>query len=208
MKFLRQLGLTGVLVTAALVINLALFGLAGFLTSQHRPDRDITEPVGVSLVSLAPPEPPQREEVREPEPPPAEEAPDFQPDLVQPSVLGAGAVDFQIKIDLDGVDTQRADDSFIFDSGDLDQAPQQVARVAPEYPYAARERGIEGYVAVKFLVREDGSVGNVNVLKSKPQGQFEESVRSVLPKWRFQPGQIGGEAVASWVITTIRFDLN
>jgi protein TonB len=207
-RYLRQAGFNGLLVVLALVINLGLFGLAGFLTSQDRPPRDMTEPVGVSLVSLAPPEPPRQEEVREAEPPPPAEQPDFQPDLVQPSVLGAGAVDFQVKIDLEGVGRQRSDDSFIFDSGDLDQAPQALARVAPEYPYAARERGIEGYVAVKFLVREDGSVGNVNVLKAKPQGQFEEEVRRILPKWRFQPGSIGGEAVASWVVTTIRFDLN
>ena len=72
----------------------------GFLTSEARPPQDISDPVGVSLVSLAPPEPPPQEDVKDPEPPPPETKPDFEPDLVQPSVLGAGAVDFAVKIDL------------------------------------------------------------------------------------------------------------
>ena len=39
--------------------------------------------------------------------------------------------------------------------------PQAVRKTTPAYPYKARERGIEGYVAVKFMVREDGSVFHV-----------------------------------------------
>jgi protein TonB len=96
----------------------------------------------------------------------------------------------------------------IFDSVDLDQAPTPAMQVAPEYPLKAREQGIEGYVAVKFMVRPDGSVGNVNILGAKPEGTFEEAVRRVLPRWRFQPGRLHGEPVASWVVTTLRFDLN
>ena len=96
----------------------------------------------------------------------------------------------------------------IFDSVDLDQAPTPIMQVPPEYPFKAREQGIEGYVAVKFMVRPDGSVGNVNILSAKPEGIFNEEVRRVLPRWRFQPGRLKGEPVASWVVTTLRFDLN
>lgn len=205
---LRRLAGGGGLMILAIVINIGLFGLAGFLTSTVRPPRDISDPIGVSLVSLAPPEPARQEEVRDPEPPPPETKPDFQPDLVQPSVLGGGVADFAVKIDLGELGRDGSQDNFIFDSVDLDQAPQATVRVPPDYPYGARERGIEGYVAVKFLVREDGTVGNVNVLKAKPEGLFDDAVRRALPKWRFQPGRIGGNPVASWVVTTIRFDLN
>ncbi|MBE0565410.1 MAG: energy transducer TonB [Krumholzibacteria bacterium] len=205
---LRRLAGGGGLMILAIVINIGLFGLAGFLTSTVRPPRDISDPIGVSLVSLAPPEPARQEEVRDPEPPPPETKPDFQPDLVQPSVLGGGVADFAVKIDLGELGNDAGQDNFIFDSVDLDQAPQATVRVPPDYPYGARERGIEGYVAVKFLVREDGTVGNVNVLKAKPEGLFDDAVRRALPKWRFQPGRIGGNPVASWVVTTIRFDLN
>jgi len=205
---LRRTAAGGGLAFLAVAVNVGLFGLAGFLTSQSRPPQDITEPVGVSLVSLAPPEPPARQEVETPEPPAPEPRPDFQPDLVQPSVAGLGLGDFAVKIDLGGVKADARRDDFIFDSADLDQAPQATAKVPPDYPYGARERGIEGYVAVKFLVREDGSVGNVNILKSQPEGVFDEAVRRALPRWRFQPGRVGGNPVASWAVTTIRFDLN
>ncbi|MFO7608454.1 MAG: energy transducer TonB [Candidatus Krumholzibacteriia bacterium] len=205
---LRRLAGGSGLALLAVLVNIGLFGLAGFLTSTARPPRDISDPIAVNLVSLAPPEPPRQEQVQDPEPPPPEAKPDFQPDLVQPALPGAGVADFAVKIDLGDLGRDGRQDDFIFDSMDLDQAPQAMVRVPPDYPYGARERGLEGYVAVKFLVREDGSVGNVNVLKAKPEGMFEDAVRRALPRWTFQPGRIGGNPVASWVVTTIRFDLN
>ncbi len=197
------------ILAVALVANAMVFLLAGLLAEQHGAPQDITEPVGVSLVSLQPPEPPQQEEVQEPEPPtPQPERPDFAPALVQPAVTGPALDGLAVQIDLAGQEMGGARDDFIFDSADLDRAPQTIARVQPDYPYRAREMGIEGYVAVKFMVREDGSVGNINILKAQPQGRFEEVVRRSLVRWRFQPGQIGGQNVASWVVTTIRFNLN
>jgi protein TonB len=206
---LRNLSGNAGLFVLAVVVNVVLFGFAAILTSQHRPPQDIIDPVGVSLVSLAPPEPPPPEETKEPEPPPpAQDKPDFAPDLVQPAVMGAGVGDLAVSVDIDGIGERQGAESFIFDSVDLDQAPQAVVRIPPPYPYKAREQGIEGYVAVKFLVKDDGTVGNVNILKAKPKGYFEEEVRRTLVKWKFQPGRIGGDPVTSWVVTTLRSDLN
>ena len=206
---LRGLAVHAGLVVAAVVVNLVLFALVGFLTTEHRENQDITEPVGVSLVNLAPPEPPKQEEVKEAEPPPpAAEKPDFTPDLFQPAISGPGVGGLAVSLDMGEVGTREDPAEMIFDSVDLDQAPQATVCIPPEYPFQARERGVEGYVAVKFLVRADGSVGNVNVLKAKPEGVFEEEVRRALPRWRFQPGTIAGEPVPSWVVTTLRFDLN
>jgi protein TonB len=206
---LRGLVAQSGLVAGAVLVNAALFALAGWLTTQQRTVQDITDPVGVSLVNLAPPEPPKQEEVSEPEPPPpAQEKPDFAPDLIQPSISGPGVGDLAISVDIGDVARGNAAADMIFDSVDLDQAPQAVSKVPPTYPYKAREQGVEGYVAVKFLVREDGSVGNVNILKAKPEGYFEDEVRRALLRWNFQPGKIAGEPVASWVLTTLRFDLN
>jgi protein TonB len=206
---LRGLAAQAGLVVAAIMVNFVLFALVGFLTTEHRAEQDLTNPVGVSLVTLAPAEPPKQEEVREAEPPPpAAEKPDFTPDLFQPAIAGPGTGDLAVSLNLGDVSTREDPAGMIFDSVDLDQAPQATTRIAPEYPFQARERGVEGYVAVKFLVRADGSVGNVNVLKAKPEGYFEDEVRRVLPRWTFQPGTIAGEPVPSWVVTTLRFDLN
>jgi protein TonB len=189
-------------------VNLGLFGLTTVLSQEREREQDITEPVGVSLVSLAPPDPPEQEEIEEPEPPPEQEKPDFAPDLVQPGLGDLGGPSLGVALDVGGVDRDAAPTEFIFDSLDLDRTPEVTSRVNPEYPYAARERGIEGYVAVKVLVGKDGSVRQVNVLKSRPEGMFDQAVRKAVSGWRFQPGEVGGEPVTAWVTTTLHFRLN
>jgi protein TonB len=197
-----------VLIVVAAVINVGLFGIMGMLVRKHREPPAMEEVVGVSLVTLTPPEPPQKQEIRDPEPPPAREKPDFAPDLIQPSIGDLGTGGLSINMGTTDVGTRTDEKEFIFDSVDLDQAPQVLVQTPPEYPFKAREQGVEGYVAVKMLVREDGSVGQINVIKAKPQGFFENAVRRALPSWTYQPGRIGGDPVTSWVMTTVRFNLN
>ena len=204
---LRRLGSGTGLIGGAILANLALLLLMGILTSQHRDPPAMSDPVGVSLVSLAPPEPPPAEEVKEEAPPPPQSKPDFAPDLVQPSLGDFGTGGISVNLQLGDVETTAGEQEFIFDSVDLDQPPRVLVQVPPEYPYRAREQGIEGYVAVKLLVREDGSVARMNVLKAQPEGLFEDAVRRAVPGWKFQPGKIAGEPVTAWIVTTIRFDL-
>mgnify|MGYP003378092062 CR=1 FL=1 len=197
------------MVVVAGAINVALLFVASYLINASRaPEQDITAPVGVSLVNLAPPAPPKQEKAREETPPPpAEDKPEVEPDLFQPD-LGAGIGDIAIDVNIGGATRDDAAREAIFDSIDLDQAPVAMVQVPPEYPFKAREQNIEGYVAVKFLVRPDGSVGNVNILKAQPAGVFDDAVRRALVRWKFQPGRLGNDSVAAWVTTTLRFDLN
>jgi protein TonB len=197
------------MVFVAGAINVALLFVASYLINASRaPEQDITAPVGVSLVNLAPPAPPKQEKAREETPPPpAEDKPEVEPDLFQPD-LGAGIGDIAIDVNIGGATRDDAAREAIFDSIDLDQAPVAMVQVPPEYPFKAREQNVEGYVAVKFLVRPDGSVGNVNILKAQPAGIFDDAVRRALVRWKFQPGRLGNDAVAAWVTTTLRFDLN
>lgn len=208
MRFLRKGSHWLVLLAAAGVVNLGVFGVMGMLVRKHREPPRMEEAASVSLVTLAAPEPPQRQEVKEPEPPPAREKPDFAPDLVQPSLGDLGTGGLTINMGLTQVGGRTEEKEFIFDSADLDQPPRILVQTAPDYPFKAREQGVEGYVAVKLLVREDGTVGQINVIKSKPQGYFEDAVRHALPGWTYQPGRIGGDPVTSWVMTTVRFNLN
>ena len=61
---------------------------------------------------------------------------------------------------------------------------------------------------VRVLVGKDGAVRQVNILKAKPEGVFDQAVRRAVPSWRFQPGEVGGEPVTAWVTTTLHFRLN
>lgn len=205
---LRRLGQVLLVLALAGVVNLGLFGLTIVLSQESKPEQDISDPVGVNLVSLAAPEPPQQEEVKEPAPPPPQEQADFTPDLFEPGLGDMSGPSIEVAINIGGVQREPAGGDFIFDSLDLDRAPEVSTRVNPDYPYQARERGIEGYVAVKVLVGKDGGVRQVNILKSAPEGVFDQAVRKALAGWHFRPGEVGGEPVTAWVTTTLHFRLN
>jgi len=76
------------------------------------------------------------------------------------------------------------------------------------YPEAARSAGIEGRVAVEFVVNEDGSVSNAKVVRSIGGGCDDEALRIVrnMPKWK--PGKQNGTAVKVLFVLPILFQLN
>jgi periplasmic protein TonB len=94
-----------------------------------------------------------------------------------------------------------------FTAGDLDFPLTALARIPPVYPIQAKYRGIEGWARVRFLVREDGTVGSVTVVESKPPGVFDDCVIRCVSGWRFKPGTVDGMAVKALAETTIRFQL-
>ena len=64
-----------------------------------------------------------------------------------------------------------------------------------KYPAAAQRANISGRVFVKFVVEDDGSIGDVKVMKGIGFGCDEEAVRVVksMPKWK--PGVQNGKNV-------------
>jgi protein TonB len=66
-------------------------------------------------------------------------------------------------------------------------APRLVERVAPEYPAVARQRRIEGWVELEYVVGADGRVIDVRVLDSHPTRVFEAAAERALRRWRFEP---------------------
>ena len=63
------------------------------------------------------------------------------------------------------------------------------------YPTVAAENGVQGRVVVGFVVERDGSITDVNVLRSVDPSLDREAVRVVkaMPKWT--PGKQNGSAV-------------
>lgn len=53
------------------------------------------------------------------------------------------------------------------------------------YPIEAQDNGIEGRVAIQFVVDTDGSIVNINILRDPGGGLGEEGARVVrlMPKW-------------------------
>ena len=95
----------------------------------------------------------------------------------------------------------------VFNSGDLDRPLMALTRIQPVYPMGAKQKKIEGYVRVQFIVNVHGSVENVIVIESKPPGVFDQSVINCVSGWRFESGKVDGEPVNSRAETTISFEL-
>jgi protein TonB len=94
-----------------------------------------------------------------------------------------------------------------FGIGDLDGPLTPLGRIPPVYPTAAKRRGIQGRVKVKFVVSEQGAVERITIVDAEPPGVFDQSVIRCVSKWRFKPGTVEGLPVKAWVETTVRFEL-
>ncbi len=92
--------------------------------------------------------------------------------------------------------------------GALDTPPALQSRSGSlEYPSDAQKKGLEGYVVLNLFVRDDGSVGGVKVLDSKPSGVFEQSAKDFVREWAFRPGTYEGQSVGAWVKQKVIFQL-
>ncbi len=76
-----------------------------------------------------------------------------------------------------------------------------------KYPSIAQENGIQGKVILRFVVTKNGTVGEVQVLRSLDPACDKEAVRVVksLPKWI--PGKQNGNNVAVWFTLPVTFKL-
>lgn len=68
-----------------------------------------------------------------------------------------------------------------------DAALSPVVRVNPLYPRSAAIEGITGSVLLEGQIETDGSVSNVRVIESEPEGVFEEQAIAAFAQWRFEP---------------------
>ncbi len=95
----------------------------------------------------------------------------------------------------------------IFNSSDLDHPLVSVKRMPPVYPLQAKQKKIQGYVTIQFIVNTHGAVEDVTVIESNPSGVFDQSVISCVYKWLFKPGAVNGEVVNTLAQTTVNFEL-
>lgn len=88
-----------------------------------------------------------------------------------------------------------------------DAALQKYVAQHIKYPQSALDQEVSGQVVLKFVVKEDGTVGEVNVLKSLQKDCDAEAIRVVKSLPRFIPGKQQGKAVQVWFTFPIRFTI-
>jgi len=77
--------------------------------------------------------------------------------------------------------------------------------VSPQFPLAARQRAIDGWVDLQFVVNTDGSVGELTIVGAQPVGIFEQAALDAVRNWRYQPVMRAGQAVSQRARVRLRF---
>ena len=86
--------------------------------------------------------------------------------------------------------------------------PQLVKEVKPAYTSDAMRAKVQGTVLVQCVVRQDGSVGDVEVIRSLDStfGLDQEAIKAA-KQWRFRPGTRLGEPVPVLITIELTFTL-
>jgi TonB family protein len=84
--------------------------------------------------------------------------------------------------------------------------PEEIDRVVPRYPAAARREGVAGAVVIRGIVRRDGRIDDVEIIKDLPQG-LGEAARDAVRRWRFRPATYRGEPIDVYYTVTVNFRL-
>lgn len=84
--------------------------------------------------------------------------------------------------------------------------PQEIDRAIPRYPPAARRAGVQGPVVIRGIVRRDGTIDNLEIIKDLPYGLGDEARRAV-NRWRFRPATYRGEPIDVYYTVTVNFRL-
>jgi TonB family protein len=81
--------------------------------------------------------------------------------------------------------------------------PRVVKETPPLYTKGAFDRGVEGRVVLKVIIRKDGSMGPVRVHQSLDE-ELDEAAAEAVRKWQFDPARVNGEPIN--VLTNIEVD--
>jgi len=86
------------------------------------------------------------------------------------------------------------------------EPPRLLREVRADYTDEARRANVEGEVLLEIVVRRDGTVGDVRVLRRLGSGLEQRAVQAVR-QWRFAPARLRGAAVDVIVEVAVDFRL-
>ena len=83
-------------------------------------------------------------------------------------------------------------------------APVATQKVDPAYPMELMRRNVHGTVTLYAVIRNDGSVTDVRVLRGVDDN-LDEFARAALSRWRFRPATKNGSPVDLEAVIMIPF---
>ncbi len=78
---------------------------------------------------------------------------------------------------------------------------------APAYPPMSKRMREQGTVLLRVLVNPEGRADKVEIQTSSGSSRLDTAAQNTVQKWRFAPAKQGVQAIASWVIVPIDFQL-
>ncbi len=75
------------------------------------------------------------------------------------------------------------------------KAPLCIYQPMPSYTEEARKARIEGTMLLQAIIRKDGTVGEIRILRSLGYGLDESALDTIRNRWRFEPGTLNGQPV-------------
>jgi protein TonB len=83
------------------------------------------------------------------------------------------------------------------------------SKVDPEYPELARVARLEGNVILQAIIHDDGTVGEIEVLRTnRPNMGFEEAAMEAVSQWRYKPALQNGRPVEVYFTVFVNFTLH
>jgi protein TonB len=90
----------------------------------------------------------------------------------------------------------------------VEELPEAITKVSPNYPDLAREAGVDGVVLVQALVGKDGHVKDARIQPGKSIPMLDEAALAAVKQWVFKPALSNNKPVAVWVAVPVRFSLH
>ncbi len=82
------------------------------------------------------------------------------------------------------------------------------SKIQPRYPEIARKAKVQGTVILQAVIRKNGTVRNVTILKSPgPKFGFDEAAIAAVRQWRYKPGLQNGKPVDVYFTVVVDFVL-
>jgi len=86
--------------------------------------------------------------------------------------------------------------------------PELVTKIDPVYPSDARDAGVDGKVVVQAVIRENGTVGDIQVLTAVPGWpSLDRNAVEALREWKYRPAMKDGYPVSVYATVVIQFRL-
>lgn len=114
---------------------------------------------------------------------------EFQPRIVDGSEVGVSGLQYVFSYLMD----ERVSVALPRDGRNRDYLPLNY--ITPEYPLAAVEENVEGYVLLEFTVTKEGLPRGIVILDRSPSSIFNASAVNAAERFRFDPRIVDGKPV-------------